>query len=650
MATTEAADSLRTTARSSARNTPTNRVAAVCAFAGALGLVLLYALRGSGSYDLVAFEENGLIIWFLVALGVALGLLPRRRPSRGMLVLLASLAGYAVWTALSLIWTSSSELTFAEVARVLDYLGVVTLIAFALDRTTWRPAAAGLGFGAFVVCLVAVGSRLAPSVFGTDSVDASLHIDRLALPFGYWNAVAAWGAMATALGLAWSSHDSSRVRRAVALGFVPVATATTYLTYSRAGVGGTVFGVVVVWALSRNRLTVVVHAAIAAIGTGAVILVIRGAPEIAHATGTSGAAGVFLVLLVAPGVCAGTALLTSIRGVDRWRVPRRAARALAATAGVVVLVAAVVAGPTEGRKAWHSFTKIPIPNSSVNPTARLSTLSGTRYPLWKATLKAFDAHPLDGIGAGTTEFWWNQHATDDEFIRDAHSIWIQNLEELGLPGLLLIVAVAASALGLGITARRRVKRATNAGVATAGLAVFIVYLLHASVDWMWESTAVTVLALASIAVLGGRLADHRPRLWLAGRVAIVLVAFGAAILQLPGILSTTEIQRSQAAEQAGQGALALGWAQDAINAEPWSASAYQQRGLVLESAGQFGPAAADLERAISREPQNYVHWLILSRIETERGKLGVAVRDYLRARQLAPRAQVFQPALVPARP
>ena len=78
-----------------------------------------------------------------------------------------------------------------------------------------------------------------------------------------------------------------------------------------------------------------------------------------------------------------------------------------------------------------------------------------------------------------------------------------------------------------------------------------------------------------------------------------------------------------------------------MSAEPWAASPYEQRGLILESAGRLGPAGRDLSRAISREPGNFVHWLLLSRIETERGDLVAATRDYDHARQLRPKALVF---------
>ena len=134
------------------------RAARSLAFAAALGLVLAYALRG-GAYDLVAFEEYGLIIWVVLAVGLALGLLPRTRPPIPILVLLVGLLAYAVWVALGLIWSESAERTTTELARTLDYLGLVALVSMIVDRRTWRAAAAGLGASALVVCLLSVASR-----------------------------------------------------------------------------------------------------------------------------------------------------------------------------------------------------------------------------------------------------------------------------------------------------------------------------------------------------------------------------------------------------------------------------------------------------------------------------------------------------------
>jgi hypothetical protein len=583
----------------------------------------------------------GLLVWGVLAVGFAMGVLPRARPSRSVLLLLAALASYAAWNAISLFWTQSKELTTEELARSLDYLGLAALATALLDRASWRAAAGGLGLGAMLVCVIALGSRLDPSVFGTDRVDLFLRSDRLSRPFGYWNAVGAWGTMCTALGLVWSAHDPSRARRALSLGLVPVAVTMTYLTYSRAAVFGGALAVVAGIALSRNRITALCHTAVAAGGATLAILAVRGSPQIAHATGTRGAGKVFGVLVVAVVVSAAAAVVTRWAGVDSLRIPAVLRRPLVAVGALAVLVSAATVGPRLASHAWHSFTRMTPVRATVDPAGRLANLSGTRYPYWKSAIAAFDAHPADGTGAGTFEFWWNQHGTTGDFVQDTHNIWLENMAELGVPGLLLIIAVAVAAIGVAVTARIRARRDITAGVTAAFLAVTLVYLLHASVDWMWESTAVTVFALGGVAAVGVRLSRGRLRLGIAARAVLVAGAAAAAIVQLPGMFSTTDLRNSQATERAGNSQVALAQARDAVSAEPWSASAYEQEALVLEAGGRLHKAKHQESLAISYEPTNYAHWLVRSRIETELGQLNAAVGDYGRAVQLRPHALVF---------
>src|SRR5436190_18893114 len=122
---------------------------AALAFAAAAAIVLLYALRG-GAYDIVVRQEYALAIWSVVALGFALGLLPRTRPSRLALVALAGIVLLAAWTGLSLIWSSSAERTVAELCRVTGYGGLFVLIVCVVDRQLIVPAAAGIAFAAVV--------------------------------------------------------------------------------------------------------------------------------------------------------------------------------------------------------------------------------------------------------------------------------------------------------------------------------------------------------------------------------------------------------------------------------------------------------------------------------------------------------------------
>ena len=620
---------------------PWSRVPGVLAFALAAAFLLAYALPG-GAYDIVRRQEYAIAVWWVVGIGFAVGLLPRCRPPRLVLVLIGLLLAYAGWTALSLIWTDSSERTTAEVARVLAYAGVLVLVVSALDRSTWRPAAIGLGFAAFAVCGLGVASRLAPSAFPANPFRGLPEADRLSYPFGYWNAVGAWGSMCTALGLAWSAHDPVRARRAVVLALVPVAALATYLSYSRGSAAGSALAVVAVLAFSRNRLTALLHTVAAAAGAGLVILAVRSAPDIANATGSRGAGGVGLALAGACAVAAIVAVLTTVTGCDRRRASRTLTRAAAVAGLVAVLVGGAVFGPRLASRAWHSFRHPASIAPVTDPAARLGTLGGVRYAYWRAALDAFSAKPLTGTGAGTFEFWWDQHGSTGDFIRNAHSLELESMAELGLPGLALIAAFLVVAGALLVRARRHSRRIASAGASAALLAAFLVYVLQASVDWLWQTTAVTVLALAAVGVAAVRLSRRRTRVRWYARAVMAVVAVGAIAVQVPGLLSTLELRRSQSAERSGDAGVALSWADAAVSAEPWAASPYEQRGLVLESAGRLAAATADLGRAIDREPDNFVHWLLLARVQTERGAIPAAERDYARARELRPDALVFQ--------
>jgi tetratricopeptide (TPR) repeat protein len=310
---------------------------------------------------------------------------------------------------------------------------------------------------------------------------------------------------------------------------------------------------------------------------------------------------------------------------------------------VIVLVPAIGLGAAYAHHAWRSFTRTPAAGVvSANPTARLDSLAGSRYPLWKEAFHAWESHPFDGTGAGTWPLWWNQHGTDGEYTLNTHNLWLENLAELGAPGLALIVSVALAALSVALALRRRTRRSASAGAAAAITSALLVYLWSASVDWMWQSTAVTVLALAAVAAGAVRLSSGKwsPPVWLRALLAVAAAAIGA--FQIPGIASTQAVRHSQAAAQAGNIGLALSYARDAVSAEPWSASAYEQKALVEESDGLLPQAASDERAAIAREPTNYAHWLIMARIQTERGQLRLALYDYDEAQSLRPLASVFR--------
>ncbi len=161
------------------------------------------ALRG-GSYGPIPRGELLVLILWVLALGVALGLLPQRRLPWGAALAVAALVALAVWTALGLLWTESAERTVSEVARTLGFAGLLLLVVWTFAGRGWEAAALWVTATAILVSALALVSRLAPDLLSSPLTTAGLY-RRLGYPFNYWNALGAWAAMTVALALAVSA-------------------------------------------------------------------------------------------------------------------------------------------------------------------------------------------------------------------------------------------------------------------------------------------------------------------------------------------------------------------------------------------------------------------------------------------------------------
>ncbi len=435
-------------------NTPTRLlVRRAIAFAAAFALVVVLALEGGG-YDIVVRQSVSVVIWGVIAVGFALGVLPRSSPGRILLVPAIAAAGLVLWMLLSFGWTASDERTAAELARFLGYAGIAVLALTALNRDTFRAAAAGLSVAALGIAAIAVASRLSPGTFpGATDVATQFRTDRLDFPLDYWNAVGTWGAMCCAIGLAWSAHARLALTRAISLAAVPIAGLAVYLSYSRGGVVGTATALVAILVLSRNRWTAFVHVLAAGAGTGAAILAVRGNEEIAEATGGSGAGEVVLALAVGGAICVGAVVMTSVMKADRARLPRAQARWAVPAILVIVLLAAAVGGRGPISDWWDEFRSEDAPVAGSDPAERLTTAGGNRNDIWNAAIDAFETEPMRGVGAGTFEFFWLREADDPEYVRDAHSLYLEHAAELGFPGTILLVTGLLGLLAVALTAR-----------------------------------------------------------------------------------------------------------------------------------------------------------------------------------------------------
>ena len=180
------------------------------------------------------------------------------------------------------------------------------------------------------------------------------------------------------------------------------------------------------------------------------------------------------------------------------------------------------------------------------------------------------------------------------------------------------------------------------------ITAFVVFAVYAAVDWMWEMEAVGTLALGGAAVAGaaGFARARAGSIRWAVRAALVIAAVLALASQIPTLVSVQRTRATDAALSRGDLTRAKTLADQAVSAEPWAASPYSERALVLQAERRLGPARDDINRAIEREPNNWRWLLIRARIDAQSGNRAAVNADLARARVLAPRS----PFLVPTSP
>jgi O-antigen ligase len=442
--------------------------------------------------------------------------------------------------------------------------------------------------------------------------------------------------------------------QALATAALPVMALAAFYTLSRGGAVEVAAALIAFLTLYPRRLAALPTLGLAALGSTLLIAAAtqRDALEdgLTSQTALSQGDEMLAVVLV---VCAGVALVRVALGLaarhglgPKPRVSRKTALAGFGVAALVSLAVALVAGvPGELSDSWEEF-KQPIGPEGTS-AERFESVSGNgRYQYWQAALDANATDPLIGIGPGTYEYFWAQEGTLPGFVRDAHSLYLETLAELGIVGLALIVALVAGVLGYGL--RRALSVAEPArpwvAAATAACAAFAV---AAAIDWAWELAVIPVcfLLLAAAILGGGRDEAGRDRVQEPARAAphialavLALAALAAIAIPLAG---TSSVRASQSAAEAGELDGALDDARAAKEIQPWAATPSLQQALVLELRGDLSSAAAAARQATADEPTNWRTWLVLSRIEAYRGNPAESVAAYREARSLNPRSALF---------
>ncbi len=459
--------------------------------AGALHASRLVLLGGatalaffSGGYFAAPRAWAGLAAWLLVVAAVVLD--PRAVPrSRAAWLAVAGLFGLGAWTLLSMLWAPIAGAAYHAGQIVLLYSGGLLAAALLLREPAVRravePALAG---GALIVVGYGISERLVPGLLHfARSVSAQ---GRLEQPLTYWNAMGELAALGFVL-CARISGDPTRpraLRVGAAAACAPLG-AGLYISFSRGALFACAAGLIalVVAAGTREQL----RAALVSVATGAL-----AAAAVAPLHGVTGLVGsrsareaqgaIALVALVV--ICLVTAALQHrLTAGERHRsrplgLPRHAGW-IATGLVCAGLALAIAAGARESSGA-------PLPGGA----GRLVTLQSNRYAYWEVALRAFAAHPVQGVGAGGWSVWWLRYRTVNEFAQDAHSLPLQTLAELGLVGAGFLLMFFG---GVALAARDALRLDTAA--AAGSVAALVAYAAHAPLDWDWEMPAVSLVAI-----------------------------------------------------------------------------------------------------------------------------------------------------------
>jgi len=519
-------------------------------------LVVFFSFQAGGFFaDSTGVAAVGLAV--LLALRATLGRRPFASFTVPVVVVAAALGFYATWILLSASWSNAPGRALLEFNRTLLY-GFAFLACATFSWTPARLAWAvrALVLAIFVVCLVGWASRVAPDVV---SLDAGSVRDRLAQPLTYWNTQG----LIAALGIVFALHLASSPRepllaRALGAGAVPLLASTMYFTLSRGALLAVAVGICAYVVLYRSRG--LLTTALAVVPATVVALLYSYDADRLVSDESLSAAAVIQGHTVARAValCTVAAFLIAL-AAGRWlhgplhraalpphaRRPVRIAAAVALLAAVVVVPLALGA-PDYASRQWDRFmTGNTLPGGDQR-VRLLNPGNNGRLDHWRIALDEWEAHPLAGTGAGTFEHSWNKNRESEFNVRDGHSLYLENLSELGLVGLGLLVlalgTLGGTVLWHGQVRRRRREWTRDPSLYAVFCAAMLTWAVHAGLDWIWETPAVTVwvFALGGM-MLAARVSPDAPSG--PGRTARVAIGLGCLVLAAVPV----QVVRSQTA-------------------------------------------------------------------------------------------------------
>ncbi|MDX6666520.1 MAG: hypothetical protein QOG68_2726 [Solirubrobacteraceae bacterium] len=600
-----------------------------------------------GYYDSSLWGPMGLgLIIALLAVGIA------RPPTPGAPAWLAlgGLAGLGLWAVVSVLWADSIQqaIVFANRTFMLA-AALALLVVLVRDARTAAWALGAFVAAASVAMLVNFGHLLGPG-----AADQFL-AGRLNQPLAYINAQATFSIMLLWPLMAIAEQRRSALAAGAGLAGAVLCGGLILLSQSRGAALAVIGSTLIVVAFCPGRLRRVVGLMLV---FAAVLAVSPSLLDIYQSSVASGQADPATIhraiglLILAAGLAgllwAGVAALEGRLTVERRMLARRAVIGVVAAVGLVGAGAGVLSInriKTEAHRQYDAFVHLGVTQGGEQTSSRLLSGAGNRYDYWRIALIAWKDHPLLGVGAGNYDEPYFLQRTTVEDVRQPHSMALQALSELGIPGLALVLAML---VGVGLGVRRHYAAARVSPrerlLLVGALGAFAAWAVHTEVDWIHLLPGVTGVALIGAAILvrpAARLPgrSHRSGLVRRGMIgALVVIPVGVAGVSLSRQV-LAEHYRSQATTALEQNhpLTALRAADRALRLDGEDLQAYYAKAAAYARRGDYLGATAALKEAVRREPGDFLTYALLGDLALRHGEPGRAKHYYRAALDRNPR-------------
>jgi hypothetical protein len=632
-------------------------------------LRLLPGLAGVGALAWWLLKDGGYgeTVWLpglllFLALGAVTAIARVRDDTPLPLVAVAALGlfgGYVAWSALSILWAEDPGLALAGTLRAALYLGVLLLFS----ALPWRLPDATRLLTAVVLGVTALGivAVLRLGVSAPADLGDLLLQSRLAWPLSYQNANAALWTMAALPALVLASRrEISWALRPVLLAAAALLLDLGLLSQSRGWLFTLPLMALAAIALVPGRLRLLPWAAAlglaAAVAADPMLAIYRAGGEdmpanrlgavaeaIDSATGRLALACVLALALGALLVLADRRWHPSAVTVRRsgWVVTGLAVLAMAG--GAVAVVAATDGDPGERlSNAWSDFKANRTESAGQG---RFGAFGSSRYDFWRVGIDEFLDHPLGGIGQDNFAAAYLQRRNNlSEEPRWTHSVELRMLVHTGLGGALLFAGFLVCLVATAVRGPR-----PRGWVPAALLLPALVWILHGSVDWLWEYPALSGLALApaGVAIALSRQVSP-PRRW--GRSRLPAVVTASVLAAVVAVVAGTAFLSERLQDRAE-----VRWVTDpkgafddldrAASLAPLSGRPDLVAGLIALRRGEIPRARGYLDRAADRDPGGWFIRLTDGIAASAGGDEAAARAAFTRARELNPKERLVGLAL-----